>query len=622
MSVIVPQCSDENRLDGGAGRTIAGQPVRWSRLAGLVVSRRRADAPLPIRAAQIPILRKREPAVSPEPGTFVARPGLPALTMALPLDWDQDPHADRNWRAQLNMLRMADEHVLAFEQTDDPRFLRWLVALLLDWHRFHVVQGRTSRYGWGDMIVGQRAARLAYVLAAARVRPGIATWRERRTLAASAVAHAARIVDINPVRMSNHVFDDMLGLRALIEVLPADPWRPKVEAFIGHYLPRLLAMQFGEAGVHRENSPGYQSFGIGKLEQLVDAGWFEGFGVAELLAQAREVDSWLRTPENRYVPIGDTDGYAPRPLQRLAPQQTGQFRAGGYLVRRDRTLEREQAPAGYFAFMGSAQAPFHKHNDDLSWHWHDGVPIVTDTGKYAYLNDEARDYAISARAHSTVEIDGRDPLPATLGELMAHPMGGDLLRHVDDTAVGMLVSGRTIHARLGAAHTRTLLYRPGRFVLVADIVEDILQEGDAGEPESGPRPITQWTHFAPAIQLRQRNALRYAAKLPDGRPLDVRLASPNSELSTELVRGALVPRRQGWASEAYARLTPRDALGLTVPHEGTSRLGSIVAIGEAPRRLLWTGQNRLRAEFSDEIIVLTPDMGRAGDAPSVVRRLP
>lgn len=153
-----------NRLSGvRVGRAGAAPALR-----ALLPWRRDAAAPLPIQTAQLPILHRSRTATDPAPVQFVGREGVPPLDMTLPLDWDQDPHGDRNWRAQLNMVRMADGHLLAFEQTGDARFLHWPVALHLDWYDFHVAKGRSSRYGWGDMIVGQRAARLAYASKACR----------------------------------------------------------------------------------------------------------------------------------------------------------------------------------------------------------------------------------------------------------------------------------------------------------------------------------------------------------------------------------------------------------------------------------------------------------------------
>lgn len=619
-------------------------------------------APLPIRAAQIPLVGRTAPATDPAPVPFVARAGLPPLPIRLPLDWNQDPHGDRNWRAQLNMLRMADGHILAFEQSRDPAFLRWPLALLLDWHRRHVVLRRPSKYGWGDMIVGQRAARLAYVLAAARIQPGIAGPAARALLAWSARVHARRILFVNPVRLSNHVFDDLVGLRALAEVLPSSPWRARIDAFVDTHLPRLLAMQFGERGIHRENSPGYQGFAIGKLKLLVASGWFERHDVSVLLESARGADRWLRLPDGHPVPIGDTDGQPHGPYSPFVSRRTGAFRAAGYYIQRDPGPPAQLPPqpatppaahpaaehvasplaTAHFTFMGSAQAPFHKHNDDLSWHWYDGEPIVTDTGKYAYLTDERRAYAISARAHSTVEIDETDPLPPMLADLVAYPFGGDLLRHVARGRLGTLLSGRVVHHRLGVAHTRTLAYRPGRFVLVADYVEDLAGAFAAAAPAAVPpvRPVTQWTHFAPAIVLERRGPLRFAGRLTDGRRVAIRAAAdpllpdllpteplpaeplPAEPTRAQVLRGVIHPRRQGWASEVYAELTERDAFGLTVPHRPgrTTRLASVVTLGAPARRLRWIDDGRLRLDLDDERLLLTPDSGAEGATPALRRR--
>ena len=586
-----------------------------------LLHRRSADAPLPFDLVKIATVPVRGLPKSFDPVPFKPRLDLDPIVVQVPVDWNQDPYADRNWCAQLNMVRFPDPYIARFEATGDPRWLRWLIDLLCDWHHFHVIRARRSRYGWGDMMTGQRAARLAYVIGADLARPGVLTRRERVLLLHSALAHVHRMIEVTPVRMTNHTVDDLIGLRALQQAIPSRRVRAQIDAFVADVFPRLMAFQFTDKGVHRENSPAYHFYIVDRLKLLHKMEWFGGFGLEELIARTEPLGPWFRQPDGHIVPVGDSNGNpAGRPVNRFA-SEPGLHRADGYVIRRDSTSAGQSPPESYFFFMGSAHSGIHKHADCLSYSWFDRNPVVTDTGKYAYKSDTARSYAVSARAHNTVEIGERDPLPNTLAGLEAYPWGGDLVRAVHETPLGTLISGRVVHHRLHAAHTRTILFRPGRFLLTADLIEDLPEPWPADWPAdgkhgpAGTRPVTQWTHFAPAIKMERRDALSYAGLTKDARMVHLQLAVEEAaapSVSTTLHRGESKPRLQGWASEAYAKLTPRDAIGLTISHGGRTWLASLITLGLPASRLRWDENGRLSAEFDNEVVVLQPDDGHSG----------
>jgi len=588
-----------------------------------LMHRRSPDAPLPFDLVKIATVPVRGLPDSFDPVPFQARPDLDPIAVQVPVDWNQDPFSDRNWCAQLNMVRFPDPHIARFEETGDPRWLRWLIELLCDWHHFHVLRERKSRYGWGDMMTGQRAARLAYVLGADLARPGVLTRRERVLLIHSALAHVHRMIAVTPVRMTNHTVDDLIGLRALQQVIPGQRVRAQIEAFVADVFPRLMAVQFTDDGVHRENSPAYHFYIVDRLKLLHRMEWFGGFGLEELIERIEPLSQWFRQPDGNVVPVGDSNGNSAGRLTKRFDARTGLLRADGYVIRRDCTGPGQTPPESYFFFMGSAHSGVHKHNDCLSYSWFDRSPVVTDTGKYAYKNDLARSYAVSARAHNTVEIGERDPLPNTLAGLEAYPWGGDLVRTVHETPLGTLVSGRVVHPRLRAAHTRTILFRPGRFLLTADLIEDLPEPWPADWPDdgkggpAGPRPVTQWTHFAPAIQMKRRDAFFYEGLTKDARKVQLQLAvgeGSAQSAGTTLHRGESKPRLQGWASEAYAKLTPRDAIGLTTSHGDRTWLASLITLGLPASRFLWDENGQLSAVFDNETVVLQPDDGQSGPA--------
>lgn len=56
--------------------------------------------------------------------------------------------------------------------------------------------------------------------------------------------------------------------------------------------------------------------------------------------------------------------------------------------------------------------PGHFHSDTCSFClYRDGSPVLIDTGRRHYINDDVSKYALSARSHNSVQIDGLDPFP-------------------------------------------------------------------------------------------------------------------------------------------------------------------------------------------------------------------
>jgi hypothetical protein len=499
-----------------------------------------------ILASQLYLINNRRQARLLDSVTFIPRQDATPFTIVLPLDWGADPFADRNWCGQLHMWRMMDNHILEFEKNQDAAWLRLPIAIMVDWHDYHVTRQRKSKFAWLDMMVGMRAMKLAF-LASANAH-GVVRFSPAEARACDKLIelHTEFLLDPANLAYSNHTFSDMHGLAALSVVVN---YPTRARTFFSEVMPRLLASQFDTAGVHLENSPGYQAFGIGCLKRLARSGWFEAHGVSELLRRAQQVDDWFRLPDGRCVPVGDTDGAAMTGYTKTTFSATRQLiDSSGYVIWRDDGGGQAQQ-ASYLFFMAAFNSRFHKQHDDLSLVWYEGEDILCDAGKYAYKSDEMREYVLSARAHNSIEFDGRNVTDVL--SRRTDLVYGSAVRQAESSALGCVITGQVHHRTIDVVHTRYLVHAHKSWTLVIDRV--------SGQKA---HDCVQWFHFSPHLDLTACAPLHYNAVLRSGRTLDVLAAAPGP-LGATCVKGQLEPRRQGWISQAYGQLTPCHALGLS-----------------------------------------------------------
>jgi hypothetical protein len=501
---------------------------------------------------------------------YQPRADVVPYVLEFPLDWSVDPYKDRNWSAQLHMWRMVDFMLFAAERRRDFDSLLPFVTVVRDWYRYHVVEQRPSVYAWKDMMVGIRAMKLAFL---------ISQWQHRGiridevTLAMLhdlVQTHLGFLLDLHNVRYSNHTLSDLHGAMALAQVVDRAT-RATIESFVAAVLPKVLDAQFDGNGVHLENSVGYHSYGIAYLSRLLAARWFDRFGIAAIVERAERVLGWFRLPDGRLAAVGDTDGASP-PGSIGRPVFAGRdelFDASGYVIVRDDgggDLQR----AAYLLFMGAYNSKFHKQADDLSVLWYHGEEILCDAGKYAYKTDEMRSYVISRRAHNTVDID-RAP-----DHRLSGPPYGSAVETVQSCPWGHLILGRVRLETERVTHRRAVLHSLTGWLLVVDRLD--------GERA---HDYVQWSHFAPAIDSFTPAQGGFDTRLASGRRLLIRTIG-DGDVTLELVRGILRPRRQGWISQAYRKLEPNNAFGVNRRGAAKATIATLYSV-DAACALGWSG---------------------------------
>jgi hypothetical protein len=492
-----------------------------------------------------------------------ARPDLPPLPLTLPIDWAADPHRDDNWRVQLNMLRLLDPLIHAHEARVDDRALPQALELGIAWHTFHHDPRRLHDFAWLDMSTGLRALRAAYLAEQIRTGRLRADPARQAALAAMLERHWQELVSPGFLRYTNHTIWDLHALEALVRItLPdADPRRAAWRQAIGLRIDHLVERQFGPDGLHLENSPQYHFVASGMLRVLHATGWYKDTApaLATSLAGAAGMDAWMRLPDGRPIPIGDSDGSAPgaTALPRARPpggdDRIESLDSGGYTIVR-RTVAGQADRWSLLAVKAGIAPGGHLHHDLLSWLWSEsGCDIVIDPGKYAYDHGPLRDYFKGNRAHNLIVFDAREcdteATPAcrhTVGELQAQPWGR--------TAVA-----RVRHRPVDVDHERRYHVAPGRWVVIVDRFE-----------AAGPVAFEHLTHLAPEFSAAWHDRA-YALRHRDGSTLHSAL-HVSVPFEARVCTGVDGPAPQGWCSRGYRRAEPCPTLSV----QGQARAACIV----------------------------------------------
>lgn len=506
---------------------------------------------------------------------YVARAGVAPYPLALPIDWTADPHRDDNWRVQLNMLRLVDPLIHAHEASGDVAPLAAALAFALDWHRSHHGTRRANPFAWLDMMTGVRTLRVAYL--AEHVRRGVVEAKppQRDALAAMLARHARRLVEPGFFRYTNHTIWDLHGLAALVRVaLPAsDPrhaaWRHAIAVRLDH----LLERQFDEHGVHRENSPQYQFVAASMFRVLQASGWYDDTnpGLARTLARARGIERWMRLPDRRYLPIGDSDGAAPSALRMPAPSREREgdrietFDKSGYCFVRRIHPKRPQRWS-QLAIKAGFDLPGHVHADVLSHLWSEsGCDIVVDPGKYSYDAGPLREYFVSNAAHNLIRFHRSDC------EAEARYRTGHLVQRMTPRPWGFEISARLRHRPVPVDHERVWHFAPGCWLVVVDRFA-----------AASPVAFEHFTHLAPEFDAQAAADGTFSVRHADGTALVVKHWS-SVDARASVLRGIGGREPQGWVSRGYRRLEPCPTLVL----EGRAAHATLVfAISLDPRGTL------------------------------------
>lgn len=466
---------------------------------------------------------------------FKPRKDLQPWPLELPLDWAADPFHDRNWRFHLSALRMLDPIIREYEHTGDPTYLREAMPFIVDWHRYHLLQRMRHRYSWYDMSVGQRAAKLAFMIE--RMNRGVfsVSDEEKSKVLEIADAHFVELMKTEAIARNNHGIFQALGLKLLADVVGE---RPEAAEFALTQFRQIMDEQFTTEGVHTENSPDYHFYTQNMLlRSKVSRHLGDPFnGQADLV---KSINPWLVFPTGEVARVGDSAAHS-NPLATevdCTMDCAGKTYAvkdltkSGYAV--IRSMPSGPQPSMLFV-TGMAHTEAHKHSDELSFElFEEGRFVFVDTGKYGYKGGPMREHVISADAHNTVCLRDRRLFPDTI------ELSGSLLQPVEVIGDAFAIAGSLNRPSL-FEQRRTFLYAPGSFL---KIVDDLVAQEE--------REFVSSLHLAPDIVSYHRKD-GFDAVVGDSL-MSVDLIAKNFEL--EIKRGQQEPLL-GWHCRGYLDMVP------------------------------------------------------------------
>ncbi|MGS3142440.1 heparinase II/III family protein [Aeromonas sanarellii] len=218
----------------------------------------------------------------------------------------------------------------------------------------------------------------------------------------------------NYSKHTNHGFDQMFCLFNLCLLWPKLNNQEHVVSTSYNRLIDELEFAFTHEGVHKENSPGYQNYMLGKLKDLTSLKKLKDNTLSqyaeEKLQKANDYLNAIILPNGKLPMIGDTDGNTFIKDATLSPGlNIYDYSSSGYVI----VSGIDNNDNNYhLVIKNSHSSVYHRHDDDLSIHLYYNEEIVLGDGGLGFYQekDERRIFLRSSASHSTIVIPDSTPV--------------------------------------------------------------------------------------------------------------------------------------------------------------------------------------------------------------------
>ena len=529
---------------------------------------------------------------------YKPRADLPEFLLECPVDWHSDLFGDRNWCLHLNSLRGLDRFYNNFNRTIDVRFLSFPFKIIEDWYDFHFEVGEVKRYNffmYDDMTCGIRQLRISYIVD--KYMAG-AVELDDNILYKIAVLlnfHWVNLADAKNFKSTNHTISLLHALMSLAVVIDLEEYLKKewISMLIKCF-EHLVMTQFDNFGIHVENSPEYHFFVLKLFKEIINSGWYNDASekVLRTLDLASEMCAWMRLPDDRIIPIGDSNARAPVKI-RLHSQKKP-FKHDEHslevLTHPVYSIIKHISSLDEWSFLGVKSGHVnktHRHKDDLSYLWSEsGFDLIVDAGKYAYTKDDFRRYIKSSVAHNTISIyDSNSETKSNVydfAEDESNPIW------TSRSYGGYLELNKVIVNRHNAVNVRRrLFFSPGNWL----VVEDEISNSKSGFCSS--------INFSPDLVWSTetgdfRNSLECRNPVLDIK-LNICVASCSKLKILQSSGGETTPELRGFVSRDYKNVEPSPFMNISgsgnIVFAVAFSLGSFLDIEYVNGRLVVTGED-------------------------------
>jgi hypothetical protein len=334
-----------------------------------------------------------------------------------------------------------------------------------------------------------------------------------------------------------------------------------------------------DEGLWLENSAAYHFLLANVLARFVPAAGDHRPGLPRLLNRMSAVGGWLIEPDDHIVQFGDSNSSTPGlQFQRRSDAEHGM------LALLTSGLAVVKQPGSFLSVIAGFHGGAHKHSDELSFDLFDqGHRIVSDTGMYHKDAGRLRAFVKSARAHSTLTVDGRD-FPRSEG--FAYGSG---LKAQGAGSGWYAVQGKNpLLSGQGVRHSRLFLYKPGVALIIVDRVRS-----------ERTHTYDRYFQLGPQIEISAQSSETFALQAPGltGALHSESSMGPEKRTSRRGTRRPL----SGWTSPSYRSLVPRWTVDLrSVASDANYATTISLDPGELHAGLGSTGPDRTTLHLSSE----------------------
>jgi hypothetical protein len=425
-------------------------------------------------------------------------------------------------------------------------------------------------------VVGDRAAYLGYMTRAAACEHVL-----HRNQALGAIRSLKVHADwlLHHRSKTNHGLFDNLGLLALGRDLrftdDARRWRQIGRRRFAKGFHRRVKV---DEGFWLENSAAYHFLLANVLARFVPAGGHRP-GLPRLLDRMDAVGGWLIEPDGHIVQFGDSNLSTPGlQFQRRSDGEHGMLallKSGLAVVRQ---------PGSFLSVIAGFHDAAHKHSDELSFDLFDqGHRIMSDTGMYHKDAGRLRAFVKSARAHSTLTVDGRD-FPRSEG----FAYGSGMQASGSGSGWYAIQGKNPLLSGLGVRHFRLFLYKPGVALIIVDRVRS-----------QRAHTYDRYFQLGPQIEISAQNSQTLALQAP-GLTGALHSESSSGPETRTLRRGTRRPL-SGWTSPSHRTFVPRWTVDLrSVAKDANYATTISLASGELRAGLGSTGPDRTTLHLRSE----------------------
>lgn len=512
------------------------------------------------------------------------------------IDWDFNP-GTAHWGHDLNRFSFLSPLTQAFLATDDPRYGRKAVALILDWigkaDASRCFAG--TRYVWGSYLNNaihcQAWCRcLTALLARGQVEP-----LELLRVLKSVHDQLAYLEIVTNGHAGNW---PTIGCQGMLDCLAAFPVFRDTDRFVDYCVQSLkaqIAEQVLPDGVQDELTPHYHRVVVRNLLTAVRSlrtlkRELDPETMATLRKMVHYVQQTAVPDGSKQVAFNDSDPGSPgdlrpaleslgladflSPPERLGPEV---FPFAGVALLRQRPDRGDL----YLAFDAGPYGRSHQHEDKLGfWLYAYGRSFLVDPGRHLYDTSPRSYYPYlkTTAAHSTIRIDGQGQHSAGRRGSWIAKQSLDLgwsVRDGEVRASGVYDLGYGKENAIAVVHRREIVFVQQRCWVVFDVVEGEGEHLVESRFQFAPGPVSV-NGAAAHTDYDDANLLLRVAR-PTCRPCSdihleqgqdnprLRVARPTCRPCSDirLEQGQDNPRG-GWYSDSYGKIEPAPALSLSV----------------------------------------------------------